>query len=398
MSEYTTPNDTTQQKVGFKGLWLPASLVFSGLSLPEERMLSIIDALDYGRGCNASNGYLSKFMKGVKPPRVSKIISSLKEGGHIQIEYEYYDGTAGKKARWIKVISPLLKTVAALKNDPYITEKSINLVIEYLENNQKEEVISPLSSMESPPFPEGKPPFPQRKAYIIEDNIEDKEEEKIYKKSEDELFTPPPGGGLSGPNDYSVKDQEEEGRDGERKMGAAASHPARGDHGNDVKTLIYETVVNFYEGWVARYGSHEVRGKVTRTYAGKPTKLVTQIKARCKRLGKQAIPSFQAVIASKCEYFAEMGMWKNINPQTILQSKFDEYMGRAIDEGWLDETGFNDLAAKATVPPALSPEAEWYQKPGFNIPELDMNELAPDLQKMFIHRQRQWAAVNNNVA
>ena len=224
------------------------------------------------------------------------------------------------------------------------------------------------------------------------------EEEKIYKKSEDELFTPPPGGGLSGPNDYSVKDQEEEGRDGERKMGAASSHPARGEHGNDVKTLIYETVVNFYEGWVARYDSQEVRGKVTRTYAGKPTKLITQIRARCKRLGKQALPSFQAVIASKCEYFAEMGMWKNINPQTILHSKFDEYMGRAIDEGWLDESGFHDLKAKATVPPALSPEAEWYQKPGFNIPELDMNELAPDLQKMFIHRQRQWAAVNNNVA
>lgn len=56
--------DPKKQKRGFKGLWLPAPLLFEESLCPSEKILAIeIDSLDSdGSGCTASNPYLANFL------------------------------------------------------------------------------------------------------------------------------------------------------------------------------------------------------------------------------------------------------------------------------------------------------------------------------------------------
>ena len=56
--------DPKKQKRGFKGLWVPAALLFRDDLCPAEKILAVeIDSLDSdGTGCTASNPYLANFL------------------------------------------------------------------------------------------------------------------------------------------------------------------------------------------------------------------------------------------------------------------------------------------------------------------------------------------------
>lgn len=69
----------------FKGIWIPASLWLDPeLSAIEVVLLAEIDSLDKGKGCFASNEYLSKFLRGrVSPKRVANMITDLRKKGYL---------------------------------------------------------------------------------------------------------------------------------------------------------------------------------------------------------------------------------------------------------------------------------------------------------------------------
>jgi len=110
----------------FKGIWMTRELVLSDLNIYEEKLLSIIWALDKigTRGCDAGNKYLAKFMKGVKPTRISNILSSLIKQGHLKRTVVYKPGSKEIDKRYLKVISPLLLTMDRVNSDPYLSSIS----------------------------------------------------------------------------------------------------------------------------------------------------------------------------------------------------------------------------------------------------------------------------------
>ena len=86
----------------FKGIWIPKEIWLSKeLTVMEKLFLVEIDSLNNSKhGCFASNKYFSDFFE-LSIGRVSQIISSLKEKGFIEIEYE----REGKQTVGRKIIS-----------------------------------------------------------------------------------------------------------------------------------------------------------------------------------------------------------------------------------------------------------------------------------------------------
>lgn len=71
---------------GFKGVWIPANLWLSNLSLQEKHLIVEIDSLSRGeRGCFKSNKELGRHMQ-LSASRVSSIISGLCEKGLIRVD------------------------------------------------------------------------------------------------------------------------------------------------------------------------------------------------------------------------------------------------------------------------------------------------------------------------
>lgn len=72
----------TQPTPRFTGIFIPVEIMeIEGLTLFEERLLSIIDSLycsDHG-GCFASNEYLAEKMKNVKPNTIAKALTKLRK-------------------------------------------------------------------------------------------------------------------------------------------------------------------------------------------------------------------------------------------------------------------------------------------------------------------------------
>ena len=73
-----------------KGLWIPAEILYDKqLSDKEKLILAIIVFLNQeDKGCFASNKYISSIVN-VTHGRVSKLISSLREKGYIEVKLKY---------------------------------------------------------------------------------------------------------------------------------------------------------------------------------------------------------------------------------------------------------------------------------------------------------------------
>lgn len=155
----------------FKGIWMTRELVLSDLNIYEEKLLSIIWALDKigTRGCDAGNKYLAKFMKGVKPTRISNILSSLIKQGHLERTVIYKPGSKEIDKRYLKVISPLLLTMDRVNSDPYL--KGINQ--QPSSNTPFTENEYPLHSEKNTPSLRVNTPFTESERYNIVNNIKD---------------------------------------------------------------------------------------------------------------------------------------------------------------------------------------------------------------------------------
>ncbi len=155
----------------FKGIWMTRELVLSDLTIYEEKLLSIVWALDKAgsKGCDAGNKYLAKFMKGVKPTRISNILSSLIKQGHIKRTVTYKPNSKEIERRFLKVTSPLLLTLDRINSDPYLKGISIkNVQATPITENEY-----PLHSEKTTPSPTVNTPFTQSESYNILNNIKD---------------------------------------------------------------------------------------------------------------------------------------------------------------------------------------------------------------------------------
>lgn len=75
----------TDDKRAFRGIWIPAELWLSDLSVTQKVLMAEIDSLDGEQGCFASNAHFAKFLKCDKM-YVSQLISKLTEDGWITAE------------------------------------------------------------------------------------------------------------------------------------------------------------------------------------------------------------------------------------------------------------------------------------------------------------------------
>lgn len=75
----------------FEGLWIPTNILSNqNLTANEKLVLSIIKALDKGKGCYASNKYIAKLI-GLEQRSMSKIIKSLKDKNCVEVDIEGYN-------------------------------------------------------------------------------------------------------------------------------------------------------------------------------------------------------------------------------------------------------------------------------------------------------------------
>jgi len=99
-------------KLKIKGIWIPKEILLNNeISDKEKILLSIIlylsTELDY---CFCSNRYLSKIL-GVTINRVSKLISSLKNKGYIEVILNYDEDKNYIKSRELKLTDKILKYI-----------------------------------------------------------------------------------------------------------------------------------------------------------------------------------------------------------------------------------------------------------------------------------------------
>lgn len=107
---------------GFRGVWIPSAVwLHTSLSWMEKLMICEIDSLydkDKG-GCFASNAYLGEFFQ-LSKSRVSEIISSLGQKGHIKITLIKIKSEGEiKTKRFMKVTEKFLReTEGGLRKTP----------------------------------------------------------------------------------------------------------------------------------------------------------------------------------------------------------------------------------------------------------------------------------------
>lgn len=105
------------KKIELKGIWIPKEILFNNkLNDKEKILLSVVLALSTELGyCFASNRYLSQVLN-ITINRASKIISSLKDKGFIDIKIIYEEGTKEIKSRKIEIIDEILKGIVISNN------------------------------------------------------------------------------------------------------------------------------------------------------------------------------------------------------------------------------------------------------------------------------------------
>lgn len=93
----------------FKGVWIPKEIWLNKeLNWVEKVLLVEIDSLDNDEGCFATNSYFAEFFD-LSKDRISKLISSLKTKGYIEVELIYKPNSKQVDKRVIKVDYKLFK-------------------------------------------------------------------------------------------------------------------------------------------------------------------------------------------------------------------------------------------------------------------------------------------------
>lgn len=90
------------------------------LSLTESILLKVIEKLDKGHGCYASNAYFAEYLN-ISAVTVSRNISSLHKAGYISISYDR------------KNLAVLRRTIKLIKKTEYSLDSQINGVINYVD-------------------------------------------------------------------------------------------------------------------------------------------------------------------------------------------------------------------------------------------------------------------------
>lgn len=121
-----------------KGIWIPIEIWENKtLSLQEKCLLAEIDSLDGENGCFATNERLAKYIN-LSKDRITRIVSSLKEKGLINVKLIYKTGTKEVEKRVINVIKkPIGKNTATLsaKTTIPIVENAVYPIGENNEDN-----------------------------------------------------------------------------------------------------------------------------------------------------------------------------------------------------------------------------------------------------------------------
>lgn len=77
----------------FKGVWIPKEIWLDrNLSGTEKMLFAAIDSLAENGECFATNEHLARFL-GLSRRTISKLISSLKDKGYVEVTLQYKDGT-----------------------------------------------------------------------------------------------------------------------------------------------------------------------------------------------------------------------------------------------------------------------------------------------------------------
>lgn len=124
----------------FKGVWIPKEIwLDDNLGWSEKLLLVEVDSLASNeKGCFATNDYFSDFFK-LSKDRISKLISSLKNKGYIEVELKYKKGTKQIEERLITTRGYRQKQLEGIveNNDRGIVENAEdnNTIINNTENN-----------------------------------------------------------------------------------------------------------------------------------------------------------------------------------------------------------------------------------------------------------------------
>lgn len=124
----------------FKGVWIPKEIwLDDNLGWSEKLLLVEIDSLTSNeKGCFATNDYFADFFK-LSKDRISKLISSLKNKGYIEVELKYKKGTKQIEERLITTRGYRQKQLEGIgkNNDRGIVENAEdnNTVFNNTENN-----------------------------------------------------------------------------------------------------------------------------------------------------------------------------------------------------------------------------------------------------------------------
>ena len=102
----------------FKGIWIPKEIwLDNNLTWSEKMLLVEIDSLaTLEKGCIATNEYLSDFFN-LSKDRISKLISSLKAKGYIEVKLVYKKGTKQILKREITTIGYRQKQLEGIVNN-----------------------------------------------------------------------------------------------------------------------------------------------------------------------------------------------------------------------------------------------------------------------------------------
>ena len=102
----------------FKGIWIPKEIwLDNNLTWSEKMLLVEIDSLStLEKGCIATNEYLSDFFN-LSKDRISKLISSLKAKGYIEVNLVYKKGTKQILKREITTIGYRQKQLEGIVNN-----------------------------------------------------------------------------------------------------------------------------------------------------------------------------------------------------------------------------------------------------------------------------------------
>lgn len=134
----------------FKGVWIPREIwLCDDLSWTEKMLLVEIDSLAQNNECFATNDYFAKFF-GLKKDTISKLVSSLKSKGYIEVNLEYKEGTKEIDRRIIDTIPYRRKILGGIgkkseggigkkseDNNIYINNKNINITEEKKKKEKK---------------------------------------------------------------------------------------------------------------------------------------------------------------------------------------------------------------------------------------------------------------------